>query len=54
VEALKNLQAMGVEILVCGTCLDYFKAKEKIAVGTVSNMFEIQSTLLMATNSVSI
>jgi selenium metabolism protein YedF len=54
VEALINLEKLGVEILVCGTCLDYFRLKEKAAVGTVSNMYDILSTMLEATNSVTI
>ncbi len=54
VEALSNLRDMGVEVLVCGTCLDYFKAKEGLAVGTVSNMYDILTTMLSATNSVTI
>jgi selenium metabolism protein YedF len=52
--ALKNLDKLGVEILVCGTCVDFFGVKEKVAVGTVSNMYEILTTLIMATNTVSI
>lgn len=54
VEALKNLEQSGVEILVCGTCLDYFGLKEKLAVGTVSNMYDILTTMLTSTNSVTI
>ena len=54
VEALANLEKHGVEILVCGTCLDYFGLKEKAAVGTVSNMYDILTTMLEATNSVTI
>jgi selenium metabolism protein YedF len=54
VEALSNLNRLGVEILVCGTCLDYFGLKEKIAVGTVSNMYDILTTMLNATNCVTI
>mgnify|MGYP000053029740 CR=1 FL=1 len=54
VSALANLSEAGVEILVCGTCLDFFGVKDKVAVGTVSNMYEILNTLLMATNTVSI
>lgn len=53
-QALSNLASMGVEILVCGTCLDFFGLKEKLAVGTVSNMYEILSTMLMAANSITI
>jgi selenium metabolism protein YedF len=54
VEALANLEKLGVEILVCGTCLDFFGLKEKAAVGVVSNMYDILTTMLTATNSVTI
>jgi len=50
-EVLEDLQALeksGVEILICGTCLDYFNLKEKIAVGQVSNMYTIAETMLAA------
>ena len=40
-EDLKNMEAQGVEILTCGTCLDYYGLKEKLAVGSVTNMYEI-------------
>lgn len=53
-QALSNLERLGVEILVCGTCLDFFGMKEKLAVGTVSNMYDILTTMLSATNSVSV
>jgi selenium metabolism protein YedF len=43
---LKDLAASGMEILVCGTCLDYYHLKEKLAVGTISNMFSILETML--------
>jgi len=45
-ENLKRLAAAGVEILACGTCLDFYKLKEKLAVGRVSNMYEIAGFLL--------
>lgn len=54
VTALSNLERTGVEILVCGTCLDYFQAKERLGAGRVSNMYEIVDAMLMATNSVTI
>ncbi|OFW55403.1 MAG: hypothetical protein A2W01_06680 [Candidatus Solincola sediminis] len=53
-EALANLACLGVDVLVCGTCLDYFKVKECLAAGRVSNMYEIVETMLMATNSATI
>lgn len=40
-EDLKNLEAQGVEILTCGTCLDYYELKEKLSVGSVTNMYTI-------------
>ncbi|MCX6227540.1 MAG: sulfurtransferase-like selenium metabolism protein YedF [Bacteroidia bacterium] len=38
---LKQLESEGVQLLVCGTCLNYFEAKEKLGVGVVSNMYDI-------------
>lgn len=49
-DPLNNLLDLGVDILCCGTCLDYYKLKEKLKVGRVSNMFEIASSFLEATN----
>ena len=40
-EDLKTLEAEGVEILSCGTCLGFYGLKEKLAIGSVSNMYEI-------------
>lgn len=42
---LQKLSGAGTEILVCGSCLNYYKLKEKLAVGVVSNMYEINSHL---------
>ncbi len=46
IEALRKLEERGVEILVCGTCLNYFNLIEEIKVGKVSNAYEILNTLL--------
>ncbi len=54
VQALSNLHSMGTEILVCGTCLDFFGLKERVAVGLVSNMYDILTTMMEASNSVTI
>ena len=40
-EDLKSLQERGVEILTCGTCLDFYGLKEQLAVGSVTNMYDI-------------
>lgn len=47
-EDLKNMEAQGVEILTCGTCLDYYGLKEKLAVGSVTNMYSIVEKLAQA------
>jgi selenium metabolism protein YedF len=53
-DELKELEGKGVRILACGTCLDFFKIKEKRKVGAVSNMVEITKTLLDASKVISI
>ena len=40
-EDLKLMEAEGVTILTCGTCLDFYGLKEKLAVGGVTNMYDI-------------
>ena len=37
---LKELEAKGVEIYSCGTCLDYFGLKDRLAVGQITNMYD--------------
>ncbi|MFZ5639516.1 MAG: sulfurtransferase-like selenium metabolism protein YedF [Bacillota bacterium] len=53
-EHVRNLQEQGVEILSCGTCLDYFKLKEKLLVGQISNMYTIYEKLNKADKVISI
>jgi hypothetical protein len=45
---LKGLEEMGVGLLVCGTCLDYYKVRDRLAVGQVSNMFSILEAQMQA------
>lgn len=52
VEDLKVLEAEGVEILTCGTCLNYYGLSEKLAVGTVTNMYDIVEKMTQATSIV--
>lgn len=52
-EALRDLQAGGVEILVCGTCLDFYQLKSAIQVGQISNMFAIMDATVRAAKVVS-
>ena len=44
-EDLKLLESEGVEIMTCGTCLDFYGIKEKLCVGTVTNMYDIAETM---------
>ena len=48
IEALKQLAGEGIEILSCGTCLDFYHLKDKLQVGKGSNMYEIASRLVAA------
>jgi len=49
-DSLKKLEVKGIKILVCGTCLDYYKKKEELGVGIISNMYEILERLSNADN----
>lgn len=44
-EDLKSLEAQGVEILTCGTCLNHYGLTEALAVGGVTNMYTIVEKL---------
>ncbi|MGL5756342.1 MAG: sulfurtransferase-like selenium metabolism protein YedF [Paraclostridium sp.] len=54
VENLKILQESGVEILSCGTCLDYYDLKDALKVGTVTNMYTIVETMNNSSKTISI
>lgn len=45
---LKELEAAGVSLLVCGTCLNYFNLSNDLAAGAVSNMYDIAQTMANA------
>ncbi|MDO4294788.1 MAG: sulfurtransferase-like selenium metabolism protein YedF [bacterium] len=47
-EDLKSMEEQGVEILTCGTCLNHYGLSEKLAVGSVTNMYEIAEKMLGA------
>ncbi len=44
--ALKELQSKGVEIICCGTCLDYFKLIDHLEVGVASNAYDVVQALV--------
>lgn len=47
-EQLRHLEGVGVELLACGTCLNHFGVKEKLTVGTASNMVAIVEAMSKA------
>lgn len=48
IEDLKSLEAQGVEILTCGTCLNFYGLSEKLQVGEVTNMYVIAEKMTQA------
>ena len=53
-EHLKALSAVGVEILVCGTCLNFYGLTDQLQVGTVSNMYDIVTRMQKAGKVISL
>ncbi len=51
---LKELEERGIELLVCGTCLSYFNLKERLAVGRISNMYDISETMLKSSKVITV
>ncbi|MBE0637269.1 MAG: sulfurtransferase-like selenium metabolism protein YedF [Bacteroidales bacterium] len=49
-DSLRKLENTGTEILVCGTCLDYYQKKAELSVGKISNMYDILERLGQASH----
>ena len=47
-EVLQGLEEAGFRILLCGTCLDFYKIRENVRVGTISNALEILECMTSA------
>lgn len=47
-EDLKELAGRGVEILTCGTCLNFYGIADQLAVGEVTNMYVIVEKMMQA------
>ncbi len=47
-ETLQMLTAKGVEIVCCGTCIDFYELKSKMKIGMISNMYDIIQSMLEA------
>lgn len=48
IETLRKLEAAGVSILVCGTCLEFFQLMDRKAVGQVTNMLDVVTSQQVA------
>lgn len=51
---MQKLVDRGVQILVCGTCLNYYHIAEQLKVGNVSNMYDIQEQMLAASKVITL
>ena len=52
IEDLQRLQSAGVEILACGTCVEFYGLKDKLALGEIVNMLTIVEKQMNATKVV--
>jgi selenium metabolism protein YedF len=48
IEHLRDLEKMGVELLLCATCVGYYKLEEEIGAGILSNMYVIAESMASA------
>lgn len=54
VSHLQALEDRGVKILVCGTCLDYYKLKGDLKLGEISNMYDITEKMFAASKVIAL
>ena len=54
ITSLQNLVHAGVQLLVCGTCLDYYGLLDKLSVGSVCTMYDIADRVMHADAVVSL
>ena len=54
IEAVKKLEEQGTEVLVCGTCLNYYGITDQLAAGEVSNMYDILERMREASKTITL
>ncbi len=54
IESVNKLIEKGTEVLVCGTCLDFYGLKEQLKVGEVSNMYDILGRMQEAAKTITL
>jgi selenium metabolism protein YedF len=52
IEHLKDLEKMGVELILCATCVNHYSLESVLGAGTVSNMYSIAETMTLSGNIV--
>lgn len=53
-EHIQALEKKGVQVLSCGTCLDFYQKTENLAVGNITNMYTAVETMAEATKTITI
>ncbi len=53
-DALNGLYEAGIELIGCGTCIDFYNLKDQLMVGRISNMEEIVDTMMNANHVITI
>lgn len=53
-DSLLSLENMGVEIISCATCVNYYNLADRIEVGRIGNMPELLKSLTEAADTISI
>jgi selenium metabolism protein YedF len=51
IDSLRDLEKMGVELLLCGTCVNFYSLEAEIAAGSISNMF-VMTEIMASTGKV--
>ncbi len=51
-DSLKKLEERGVNIASCGVCLDFYKIKDSLQVGEITNMYTIIEKMNNADNAI--
>ncbi len=54
IEHIQTLEKKGVEVLSCGTCLDYYQKTDALAVGKITNMYSAVETMAGAAKTITI
>jgi len=53
-DELMTLQAKGVELVICSTCVDTFGLRDKVRVGVVGGMPDIITAITQADNAITL